>query len=126
MPCIDDDTAHKIVVFAGQVLAKAASGSVSDLLSLVQLIKDFGDQIPQSVKDCLDGNAEFKALGLKYGIDDSSDPSVIEKKVIKYVTLHYLTVHKWFGNLNDEWKSAKYYQVGKDAGTYAHTILDLS
>ena len=77
VPCIDDDTAHKIVVFAGQLLEKAAKGSVSDLLSLVQLIKDFGDQIPQSVKDCLDGNAEFKALGLKYGIDDSTDPTVI-------------------------------------------------
>lgn len=77
MPCIDDDTAHKIVVFAGQILEKAAKGSVSDILSIINLIKDFGNQIPQSVKDCLDGNAEFKALGLKYGIDDSTDPSVI-------------------------------------------------
>ena len=56
VPCLDDDTAHKIVVFIGQLLEKAAKGSVSDLLSLVQLIKDFGDQIPQSVKDCLNGN----------------------------------------------------------------------
>ena len=32
VPCIDDNTAHKIVVFAGQVLEKAASGSVKDLL----------------------------------------------------------------------------------------------
>jgi hypothetical protein len=38
MPCIDDDTAHKIVVFAGQVLDKAAKGSISDLLSLKDLI----------------------------------------------------------------------------------------
>ena len=38
MPCIDDDTAHKIVVFAGQVLEKAAKGSISDLLSLKDLI----------------------------------------------------------------------------------------
>jgi hypothetical protein len=57
MPCIDNDTAHKIVVFAGQALEKAASGSVKDLISLIQLVKDFGNQIPQSVKDCLDGNA---------------------------------------------------------------------
>jgi hypothetical protein len=57
VPCIDDDTAHKIVVFAGQILDKAASGSVKDLIELINLIKSFGDQIPQSVKDCLDGNA---------------------------------------------------------------------
>jgi hypothetical protein len=32
VPCIDDATAHKIVVFAGQVLEKAAAGSIKDLL----------------------------------------------------------------------------------------------
>ena len=126
MPCIDDDTAHKIVVFAGQILEKAAKGSVSDIASIVQLIKDFGDQIPQSVKDCLNGNAEFKALGLKYGIDDSTDPGVIEKKVIAYVTLHYLSVHKFLGQLNDEWKGGKYYQVGYDAAAFGHNILGIT
>ena len=123
VPCIDDDTAHKIVVFVGTVLEKAARGSATDLISLIQDIKNFGDQIPQSVKDCLDGNEEFKALGLKYGIDDTSDPSVIEKKVITYVTLHYLTVHKWLGDLNNDWKAGKPYQVGWAAGEHGHTIL---
>lgn len=59
VPCIDDDTAHKLVVFGGDVLEKAAKGGVSDLIQLISLIKNFGDQIPQSVSDCLDGNAEF-------------------------------------------------------------------
>jgi hypothetical protein len=89
-PCIDDDTAHKIVIFVGEALAKAAKGSVTDLIQLISLVKAFGDQIPQSVKDCLDGNAEGKALGLKYGIDDTTDPASIEKKIIAYTTLHYL------------------------------------
>ena len=93
---------------------------------MIDLIKNFGDQIPQPVKDCLDGNAEFKALGLKYGIDDTTDTSVIEKKVIAYVTLHYLQVHKWFITLNDEWKGAKYYQTGFDGATYAHTVLGIT
>ena len=123
MPCIDDDTAHKIVVFVGQALAKAASGSPSDLINLIQMIKDFGDQIPQSVKDCLNGNEEFKALGLKYGIDDQSNATEIEKKVVTYITLHYLTVHKWFGDLNNDWKAAKYYQVGYNAASDAHQVL---
>lgn len=43
VPCFDDVTAHKVVVFIGQVLEKAAKGSISDLLSLVDLIKKFGD-----------------------------------------------------------------------------------
>jgi len=90
------------------------------------LIKKFGDEIPQSVKDCLDGNAEFKALGLKYGIDDATDKSALEKKVIAYVTLHYLTVHKWFGDLNTEWKGGKYYQVGFDGAGYGHKVLNLT
>jgi hypothetical protein len=126
VPCIDDDTAHKIVVFAGQLLEKAARGSISDLLALKDLIQKFGDQIPDSVKKCLDGNAEFTALGLKYGIDNNTDTSALEKKVIAYVTLHYLTVHKWLGSLNDNWKAAKYYQVGYDAATYGHTVLGMS
>jgi len=90
VPCIDDTTAHKIVLFVGEVLEKAAKGSIADLVSLISLIKNFGDQIPQSVKDCLDGNKELENLGLKYGINNDTDSSVIEKKVITYVTLHYL------------------------------------
>lgn len=47
MPCIDEVTAKKIVDFIGVVLGKAAKGSVSDLISLSELIKKFGDEIPQ-------------------------------------------------------------------------------
>ena len=125
VPCIDDATAHKIVVFAGEVLDKAAKGSPTDLVQLVNLIKGFGDQIPQSVKDCLNGNKEFETLGLKYGVDNNTDSSVIEKKVITYVTLHYLEVHKWLGDLNNNWKGGKYYQTGFDAGTYGHKVLSM-
>lgn len=108
VPCFDNDTAHKTVVFIGTVLDKAAKGSISDLLSLKDLIEQFGNSIPDAVKTCLSGNAEFEALGLKYGVTNTTDSSVIEKKIIAYVTLHYLTVHKWLGGLNDNWKAAKY------------------
>ena len=43
VPCIDEDTAKKIVDFIGVVLEKAARGSISDLISLSDLIKKFGD-----------------------------------------------------------------------------------
>jgi hypothetical protein len=126
IPCLDDDTAHKIVVFIGTLLDKAAKGSISDLLALKDLIEAFGKSIPEPVKQCLDGNAEFTALGLKYGIDNNTDTSALEKKIIAYVTLHYLTVHKWLGSLNDNWKAGKYYQVGFDAATYGHTVLGMT
>ena len=126
VPCIDDDTAHKIVVFAGQILEKTARGSVTDIPAVIQLIKDFGNQIPQSVKDCLDGNKEFEALGLKYGITPDTDSSVIEKKIIAYVTLHFLDAHKFAGDLNEEFKAGKFYQVGFDLAAYTHKILGLT
>jgi hypothetical protein len=40
-------------------LEKAAKGTISDLISLINDIKNFGDQIPDPVKKCLDGNKEF-------------------------------------------------------------------
>jgi len=39
IPCIDDDSAAKIVAFVPQALDKASSGSLSDLLALPALIK---------------------------------------------------------------------------------------
>lgn len=65
-------------------------------------------------------------MGLKYGVTDTTDPSVIEKKVIAYVTLHYLEVHKWLGDLNNNWKGGKYNQTGFDAGTYGHKVLGIT
>jgi hypothetical protein len=62
-------------------------------------------------------------LGLKYGITPDTDSSVIEKKVIAYVTFHYLEVHGWLGSLNTNWKAAKYYQVGFDGAGYGHKVL---
>jgi hypothetical protein len=115
LPCIDDASAHKIVVFIGEVLDKASKGSLSDLLALPQLIKDFGNSLDPAVGQCLDGNAEFAALGDVYHLT-GADSSVIEKKVIQYVTLHYLAVHKWLGDVDSDWHAAKYFQVGQKAG----------
>jgi hypothetical protein len=93
---------------------------------LIPLIKGFGDQIPQSVKDCLDGNAEGKAIGLKYGIDDTTDSSVIEKKIVAYVTLHYIEVHKFLGDLNGLWTSGEFYKVGFQGAAFGHKVLGLT
>lgn len=123
VPCIDDDTAHSIVVFGGQILAKAASGSLADLIQIITLVKNFADTIPQPVKDCLDGNAEIEALGLKYGIDNDTDTAALEKKIITYATLHFLEVHKESVTLNNMWLAGKYYDLGYEGGSYAHKVL---
>lgn len=125
VPCIDDVSAHQIVVFVGTVLDKAAKGSLSDLLSLPKLIKDFGDTLNPAVGECLDGNAELDKLSAIYNPKNESSDA-IEKKIITYVTLHYLTVHKWLGDLDDTWHAANYYQVGFKGATYAHNVLGLS
>lgn len=125
IPCLDDKTAHDTVVFIGQSLEKGAKGSVGDLLSLIKLVENFGNNIDPKVKACLDGNVEFKNLGLKYGITDETTTEQIEKKIITYITLHYSEVHKEIGTVNDMWKAGKYYQAGFESATYGHKIFKM-
>jgi hypothetical protein len=125
VPCFDDDSAHKTVVFIGELLDKAAHGSVQDLINLKDLVQKFSDSLPQSVKDCLNGNEEVKNLGKKYGIDDTTESSKIEKEVIEYLTLHYLTVHGWLGQWDKDWKGGKYCEVGHEIADDAHKVLKM-
>jgi len=97
---------------------------LSDLLSLPQIIKDFGNSLNPAVGQCLDGNAEFASLSDKYNLT-GADSSAIEKKIITYVSLHYLTVHRWLGDVDGDWHAAKYYQVGQKAGEEGHLILGI-
>lgn len=126
VPCIDEKTASSIIDFGGSLLSKACSASIADFATIIKMIQDFGDSIPQAVKDCLDGNKELAALGLKYGITPDTDPSVIEKKVLTYVTLHFLDVHKNVCDWSDLWKAGKFYDVGSNGGAYAHKILGMT
>lgn len=125
VPCFDDASAAQTVTFAGKVLDKASKGSLSDLLALPDLIKKFGEDLNPAVKKCLEGNQELEALGPKYNPKNQSEDE-IKKKVITYVTLHYLTVHKWLGELDDLWHKNNFYQVGFKAAGYGHNVLGLS
>lgn len=55
--CLDDDTAHRIMVFGGDILNRLAKASPTDIPKIVKDIEAFGDSIPEPVKECLDGNA---------------------------------------------------------------------
>jgi len=35
-------------------------------------------------------------------------------------------VHKWLGDLNNNWKAGKYYEVGFAAAGYGHKVLGIS
>ena len=125
--CGNDTTNHKTVVFIGKILNDLAKAGPTDIPKIIQEVKDFGNSLPEETKQCLADNQELKTLGLKYGIDDKTDPDAIEKKVAAYVALHYLTVHKWMGDLNNLWNNQhNYYQTGFDAAAHAHTVLDLT
>ena len=52
-----------------------------------------------------------------------TDIPKFQKKMWSYLTLHFLTVHKWLGQINDEWKAEKYYQAGFDSANYCHNLL---
>lgn len=127
MGCFSDDSAHKVVDFVGRSLDKAARGSLTDLLTLLQDTIKFFDSLPASEMECARANPEFQALLPLYHIDPS-DPTTTEKKLIAYVTLHYLAVHKWLIDCDDAWNSGKYYDTGFKAAGYFHQILgaDLS
>ena len=56
IPCLDDDTAHRVVEFVTDSLKKAAKGSVADLISLIGDLKKFVDSLPEPVKTCLANN----------------------------------------------------------------------
>lgn len=76
--CFEADTSHNIVVFLGQVLEKAAKGSVADLLQVIQLVKTFGSTIPDATIDCLGRSQEIYTIGFKYNIDGSTDFEALE------------------------------------------------
>lgn len=56
VPCIDDDSAHKIIDFGGQILDKAARGFLSDILAIPQLLSEFAVQLNPNVAECLNNN----------------------------------------------------------------------
>lgn len=47
----------------------------------------------------------------------------MERKLITYVTLHYLNVHKWFISMNDQWTAGNYYETGHEFALDVHTML---
>lgn len=72
--CFDDDSAHETVAFVGKVLNKSVKSSLLEAVALKDTIKQFANELPEEVKNCLGINEEAEALGKKYGIDESTDP----------------------------------------------------
>ncbi len=106
--CFDDEVAHEIVVFTTQILAKAAKASITDLLQIVKIMREFSKTIPDETIDCLGRCEQIHTLGFKYDIDGSTDFVEQLKHVETYIALHFLQVHKWAIDLNEKWISQSY------------------
>ena len=122
--CIDDDSAHKIVVFTGESLDKAAKGSLSDIIALNQTIRDFISNFDPTVQACLTGNPEIAAIKDVYHVT-GVDQSVIDKKIWTYLTLHFLSFHRWAIDVDSDWQATRYYSVGQKAGQEGHLVLGM-
>jgi hypothetical protein len=46
MPCIDEDTAEKMVGFIGEMLEKSAKGSPTDILDCYGKVKEYHTTLP--------------------------------------------------------------------------------
>lgn len=124
--CFDDEVSHQIVIFTTQILAKAAKASITDLLQIIKIVREFSRTIPEETIDCLGRCEQIRTLGYKYDIDGSTDFLELLKHVETYVALHFLEVHKWAVDLNEKWISESYKQFGFTAGGYGHKLLDVS
>ena len=114
LACFDDNSAHLTIAFVNKVLPEAASSSLQDLINTIPDTKQFYDDLPASVKHCLHEDKEGQALAAKYGITASTSQFDIERTLITYATLHFLSLHRWFGHENDLWQAGKYEQTGHD------------
>jgi len=71
-------------------------------------LKAFGATLPPELGYCLapENNTETTAIGNAYH-NPSKDPNIL-KKIIAYVTLHYLHVHKSLKTIDDDWHATNY------------------
>jgi len=51
--CFPDDSVDKTVDFITEVLDKGANGTLGELISLIDSIKEFSDSLPESISTCL-------------------------------------------------------------------------
>lgn len=123
--CGDDATAHKIVAFIGEALDKGAKGSVTDIIQLITMVKEFVASLPPATIDCVANNPETQQLIHAYHLE-GMDQAAVEKKIAAYVTLHYLTVHKWVVDCDYAWNAQKYYETGFKGAGYIHNIFGLA
>ena len=123
--CFDDDSAHKTVAFVSKVLPELAGQSIQELINSIADTKQFYDDLPESVKHCIHQDKEGAALAAKYGITASTSTFEIERTLATYATLHFLSLHRWFGHENDLWQAGKYYQTGFDGAQYLHNVFQI-
>jgi len=121
-PCIDDESAAKIVQFIPELFKAVGKASVFNYNKVIDLVKNFGDSLNPAVGECLDNNAELETLGNKFCISAHGDNSAVQKKAETYVATHFLGIQSSCRNIENEWNKGNYYDAGKLASKLGHEV----
>jgi uncharacterized protein YejL (UPF0352 family)/phosphoglycerate dehydrogenase-like enzyme len=117
--CFDDSSASLTVNAVGNILHQLA---INNFQQAQKIANDFGNALPQSVKDCLGNNAEINHALDVYHITGLT-PDQIQSKIQKYVVSHILTIHKELVDLDNNFQSGKYVVVGQHAGALTQDVF---
>jgi hypothetical protein len=107
-------------------LHDAGRASVADINKIKKEVEDFGNTLNPAVGECLDGNAELEALGVKFGITPGMDKTALETRVISYITFHILGVEAKIKKIEDSWNAGDFYGAGVKASDLGHEVLGKS
>ncbi|KAL4436009.1 hypothetical protein ABPG74_022244 [Tetrahymena malaccensis] len=117
VPCIDSTTAANIVALVPQVLKKASSALT--IASVATLVENFVKTLNPAVGECLKGNAEVAELATVFDVS-----GITQQAAISWATGHVGTVTGEASTLNKLWSSASYNQLGNNASSFAHTVIN--
>ena len=120
--CYDDDTAELTVDFIGTVLQQMADNNV---VAVEKTIKAFQAQAPQSLKDCLNSNAEIQTVQRAYGFYGMTLDQ-IQNKIEVYAFSHLIAFRKAATQANNDFKAGNFVTVGSEGGQLAKQIFQQS
>ncbi|EAR99672.1 hypothetical protein TTHERM_00590090 (macronuclear) [Tetrahymena thermophila SB210] len=117
VPCIDTTTAANIVALVPQVLKKASS--ILTIAQVATLVENFVKTLNPAVGECLKDNKEVAELATVFDVS-----KITQQAAINWATGHASTVTGEATTLNKLWSSAQYNQLGNNASSFAHTVIN--
>jgi len=110
--CFDPNSATLTVELIGKLLEALAANKIS---TAQQLIEEYGKKLPEAVKTCLNQSSEVQAVLTAYHIW-GIPANQVKNTIIKYVILHFISLHNDIKKANNDWKAAEHKEVGTRGG----------